>query len=201
MNETKPHGNKGRKHSKETREKIAEAMRKNSNAEVHPELRIHTKRPKIKGVHALKGKPKSEAHKLKIAQSLRQNQKATYAKNKLSAPSHNLGDVLQHITRKVRERKPRPPITEETRAKIRAAMAGNHNAIRERAYTSQPTHNKPMQDVEDTDDLKTLEQELIAMIKEDRKTPTYTKPLPALDNMRDFFETEAEFQEWKATLK
>jgi hypothetical protein len=189
------HGNKGRKHSQATRAKIAEAMRQNKNAEVHPELRIHTKRPKIKGEHALKGRPKSETHKLKIAQSLRQNQKTTHAKNKLYAPAHNLGGVLQHISKRA-TRQPRPPMSEETRAKIRAAMTGNHNAIRERTYTSQPTHNKPVQDLEDTDDLKTLEQELIAMIKPDKKPPTAHN---TLDNMRDFFETDAEFQEWKAT--
>lgn len=169
MNENKPHGNKGRKHTDETKAKIAEAMRQNKNAEVHPELRIHAKRPKIKGEHALKGRPKTAEHKLKIAIALRQNNNASREYRMMSEAVLTKEQRNKYIERIAsQEHKPRRVHSEETREKMRLAKLGNHNALRPQ---TQPTQNKPVQDPEDTDDLKTLEQELIAMAKEQRKTP------------------------------
>ena len=113
------------------------------------------------------------------------------------------------------------------------------NAIRERAYINQPTHNKPVQEpINSNDDLHDLETELMAMLNKDKTLPLHPAPPKpqdiqetpeereirqrknavdvlgkdffdgwedtptapnTLDNMRDFFETDAEFQEWKAT--
>ena len=196
MYEKKPHGNKGRKHTDETRAKIAKAQRNNANASVPDDLRRHPQRIKEPHPHAAKGKPKSIEHRQKIAQALRHNTNASALNRVLKIQTPRQIKPIIAPPKERTARKPRPPMSEETRAKIRAAMAGNHNAIRERTYTSQPTHNKPVQDPEDTDDLKTLEQELIAMIKPNIKPPTAPN---TLDNMRDFFETDAEFQEWKAT--
>ena len=199
MYESKPHGNKGRKHTQETRAKIAEAMRNNANAGVPDDLRIHPQR-KEKGAHALKGKPKSAEHRQKIARAMQHNSNASVLNRVLKTQTPHqikpLKTVSQRFDESPKAYKQRKGHSEETRAKIRAAMTGNHNAIRERTYTNQLTHNKPVQELEDMDDLKTLEQELIAMIKPDKKPPT---PPNTLDNMRDFFETDAEFQEWKAT--
>ena len=202
MYERKPHGNKGRKHTDETRAKIAKAQRNNANASVPDDLRIHPQRTKEPRPHAAKGKPKSIEHRQKIAQALRHNTNASVLNRALKTQTPHqikpLKTVSQRFDESPKERAARQPRahSEETRAKIRAAMAGNHNAIRERAYISHPTHNKPVQELEDMDDLKTLEQELIAMIKPDKKPPTTPN---TIDNMRDFFETDAEFQEWKAT--
>jgi len=267
MYERKPHGNKGRKHTDETRAKISKSQRNNANASVPDDLRIHPQRIKEPRPHAAKGKPKSIEHRQKIAQALRHNTNASALNRVLKMQTTH---QIKPIIAPSKERAARQPRahSEETRAKIRAAMTGNHNAIRERTYINQPTHNKlvpepannidsnddlhdletelmamlnkdktlPLhpappkpQDIQETpeereirqrknavdvlgkdffdgwedtptapDDLKTLEQELIAMAKEQRKHPIYTKPLPALDNMRDFFATDAEFQEWKA---
>ena len=199
MNENKPHGNKGRKHTQETRAKIAEAMRNNANAGVPDDLRIHPQR-KEKGVHALKGKPKSAEHRQKIARAMQHNSNASVLNRVLKIQTPHqikpLKTVSQRFDESPKAHKQRKGHSEETRTKIRAAMVGNHNAIRERTYISQLTHNKPVQELEDMDDLKTLEQELIAMIKPDKKPPTAPN---TIDNMRDFFETDAEFQEWKAT--
>ena len=195
MYERKPHGNKGRKHTDETRAKIAKAQRNNANASVPDDLRMHPQCIKEPRPHAAKGKPKSIEHRQKIAQALRHNTNASALNRVLKIQTPH---QIKPIIAPAKERTARQPRahSEETRAKIRAAMTGNHNAIRERTYTNQPTHNKPVQDPEDTDDLKTLEQELIAMIKPNIKPPTAPN---TLDNMRDFFETDAEFQEWIAT--
>ena len=197
---TKPHGNKGRKHTDETRAKIAKAQRNNANASVPDDLRIHPQRIKEPRPHAAKGKPKSIEHRQKIAQALRHNTNASVLNKVLKIQTTHqikpIKTVSQRFDESPKAYKQRKGHSEETRAKIRAAMAGNHNAIRERTYISQLTHNKPVQELEDMDDLKTLEQELIAMIKPDKKPPTAPN---TIDNMRDFFETDAEFQEWKAT--
>ena len=197
MYERKPHGNKGRKHTDETRAKIAKAQRNNANASVPDDLRIHPQRIKEPRPHAAKGKPKSIEHRQKIAQALRHNTNASALNKVLKIQTTHqikpIKTVSQRFDESPKAYKQRKGHSEETRAKIRAAMAGNHNALRPQ---SQPTHNKPVQELEDMDDLKTLEQELIAMIKPDKKPPTTPN---TLDNMRDFFETDAEFQEWKAT--
>ena len=66
MYERKPHGNKGRKHTDETRAKIARSQRNNANASVPDDLRIHPQRIKEPRPHAAKGKPKSIEHRQKI---------------------------------------------------------------------------------------------------------------------------------------
>jgi len=239
MYKKKPHGNKGRRHTDETRAKIAKAQRNNANASVPDELRIHPKK-KEPLPHALKGKPKSIEHRQKIAQALRHNTNASTLNRvvKTQVPQHIKPIIVPPKERTAR--KPRPPMSEETRAKIRAAMTGNHNAIRERTYASQPIYTKPMPQIapETHDDLHDLETELMAMLNKDKTLPLHAAPPKpydiqetpeerevrqrknaadvlgkdffngwddtpttpsALDNMRDFFETDAEFQEWKAT--
>lgn len=201
MYETKPHGNKGRKHTDETRAKIAEAMRQNKNAEVHPELRIHAKRTKEPRPHALKGKPKSAEHKLKIALALRQNNNASREYRAISDALLTKEQRNKHLEDiAAQDTKQRRAHSEATKERMRLAKLGNHNALRPHIQNTQAAQaaQEPLTTADNTDDLQTLEQELLAMIKEDSKQPTYTKPLPALDNMRDFFESDAEFQEWKA---
>ena len=238
MYERKPHGNKGRKHTDETRAKIAKAQRNNANASVPDDLRIHPQRIKEPRPHAAKGKPKSIEHRQKIAQALRHNTNASVLNRvlKIQTP-HQIKPIIAPPKERI-ARQPRAH-SEETRAKIRAAMTGNHNAIRERAYTSQPTHNKLVQEpINSNDDLHDLETELMAMLNKDKTLPLHPAPPKpqdiqetpeereirqrknavdvlgkdffdgwedtptapnTLDNMRDFFETDAEFQEWKAT--
>lgn len=238
MYERKPHGNKGRKHTDETRAKIAKAQRNNANASVPDDLRIHPQRIKEPRPHAAKGKPKSIEHRQKIAQALRHNTNASALNRVLKIQTPH---QIKPIIAPPKERAARQPRahSEETRAKIRAAMTGNHNAIRERTYTNQLTHNKPVQEpINSNDDLHDLETELMAMLNKDKTLPLHPAPPKpqdiqetpeereirqrknavdvlgkdffdgwedtpttpnTLDNMRDFFETDAEFQEWKAT--
>ena len=243
MYERKPHGNKGRKHTDETRAKIAKAQRNNANASVPDDLRIHPQRIKEPRPHAAKGKPKSIEHRQKIAQALRHNTNASALNKVLKIQTTHqikpIKTVSQRFDESPKAYKQRKGHSEETRAKIRAAMAGNHNAIRERTYTNQPTHNKPVQEpINNNDDLHDLETELMAILNKDKTLPLHPAPPKpqdiqetpeereirqrknavdvlgkdffdgwedtptapnTLDNMRDFFETDAEFQEWKAT--
>jgi hypothetical protein len=243
MNENKPHGNKGRKHTQETRAKIAEAMRNNANAGVPDDLRIHPQRIKEPRPHAAKGKPKSAEHRQKIARAMQHNSNASVLNRVLKTQTPHqikpLKTVSQRFDESPKAYKQRKGHSEETRAKIRAAMTGNHNAIRERTYTNQPTYNKPVQEpINNNDDLHDLETELMAMLNKDKTLPLHPAPPKPQDiqetpeereirqrknavdvlgkdffdgwedtpttpntlyNMRDFFETDAEFQEWKAT--
>lgn len=240
MYERKPHGNKGRKHTDETRAKIAKAQRNNANASVPDDLRMHPQRIKEPRPHAAKGKPKSIEHRQKIAQALRHNINASALNRVLKIQTPH---QIKPIIAPPKERAARQPRvhSEETRAKIRAAMAGNHNAIRERTYISHPIPNASVQKpitTEAHEEISDLETELMAMLNKDKTLPLHPAPPKpqdiqetpeereirqrknavdvlgkdffdgwedtptppnTLDHMRDFFETDAEFQEWKAT--
>ena len=184
---------------------MAEAKLGNKNALLYPQkpppLPINKiQKLRAANAHASKGKPKSAEHRLRISRSLTGNRNAAtdnICPNKLQTrqSAQKLKQAAEDIYNKAIHANTGRKQSPETIAKIRAALAGNTNALRNAHIPTKATQ-KP---INNNDDLKTLEQELIAMAKEQRKHPMYTRPLPALDNMRDFFETDAEFQEWKAT--
>lgn len=178
MYERKPHGNKGRKHTQATREKIAAAMRNNTNGIVPDDLRIHPQR-KEKGQHALKGKPKSAEHKRKIAAAMRQNKNASRLERALKlqtpVPIRPQKTVSQRFNESPQEYRQRKAHSPDTIAKIRAAAQGNHNALKQ--YT--PHSHTPVQQEQVTaqdEPIDDLEAELMAMLGKDKTLPLHAAP-------------------------
>jgi len=242
----KQHGNSGRRHSAETKRRMAEAKLGNKNALLYPQkpppLPINKiQKLRAANAHASKGKPKSAEHRLRISRSLTGNRNAAtdnICPNKLQTrqSAQKLKQAAEDIYNKAIHANTGRKQSPETIAKIRAALAGNTNALRNAHIPTKATQ-KPIT-TEAHEEISDLETELMAMLNKDKTLPLHPAPPKpqdiqetpeereirqrknavdvlgkdffdgwedtpttpnTLDNMRDFFETDAEFQEWKAT--